>query len=219
MKGGRPICHPRSPTARDRGHPQTSTSSTWFEDLTGIGATRQTKTCLQRSRLPPQTKARLRGSGLRKKPLEVSVYSNPENAHRQQSPIDLQSSARLRTKSGYRHRYCGDFFVRKLFLLLLMQLLSSIAMALPHAVKDGPVVHLDSGSVRGYFQGTTSIFKGIPYAAPPVGKLRWREPQPVSPWSGVRDATAPAHACVQNIAGIDSFMKPLATAYGASYAV
>jgi para-nitrobenzyl esterase len=100
-----------------------------------------------------------------------------------------------------------------------MQLLSSIAMALPHAVKDGPVVHLDSGSVRGYFQGTTSIFKGIPYAAPPVGKLRWREPQPVSPWSGVRDATAPAHACVQNIAGIDSFMKPLATAYGASYAV
>jgi len=42
------------------------------------------------------------------------------------------------------------------------------------------------------------VFKGIPFAQPPVGDLRWREPMPVKPWSGVRDATAFGAPCVQN---------------------
>ncbi len=45
--------------------------------------------------------------------------------------------------------------------------------------------------------GTIRIFSGIPYAAPPVGDLRWRPPRPVVPREGVRDATKPGPACMQ----------------------
>lgn len=46
-----------------------------------------------------------------------------------------------------------------------------------------------------------SIYKGIPYAAPPVGDLRWRPPQPPSSWDGVRHADAFAAGCVQQLVG------------------
>src|ERR1700691_3459886 len=51
-------------------------------------------------------------------------------------------------------------------------------------------VRVDSGVVEGVGVAGTSIraFKGIPFAAPPLGDLRWREPQPVAPWDGVRKA-------------------------------
>lgn len=42
-----------------------------------------------------------------------------------------------------------------------------------------------------------TIFRGIPYAAPPVGDLRWKPPAPVEPWQGVRDATKPGAPCLQ----------------------
>lgn len=53
------------------------------------------------------------------------------------------------------------------------------------------VVSLTGGAVRGQRLdgGETVCFRGIPYAAPPVGQLRWRPPQPCDPWSGIRDAT------------------------------
>lgn len=52
-------------------------------------------------------------------------------------------------------------------------------------------VRIDSGTVEGVTLGATGVraFKGIPYAAPPVGDLRWREPRPVARWEGVRRAT------------------------------
>ncbi len=55
------------------------------------------------------------------------------------------------------------------------------------------------GSLRGYSDSGASIYKGIPYASPPVGDLRWRAPQDPTPWIGVRDATKPASACTQEI--------------------
>ena len=52
------------------------------------------------------------------------------------------------------------------------------------------VVQTESGALRGVPAGIPqyTVFKGVPYAAPPVGNLRWKEPQPVIPWKGVRDA-------------------------------
>src|SRR5579864_2129062 len=61
-----------------------------------------------------------------------------------------------------------------------------------------PAVTVSTGSLRGSALGAGAVFKGIPFAAPPVGDLRWREPMPVKPWSGVRDATNFGAPCAQN---------------------
>ena len=51
------------------------------------------------------------------------------------------------------------------------------------------VVETRAGTVRGELRDAVSIWKGIPYAAPPIAELRFRPPQPAAPWSGERDAT------------------------------
>ena len=66
-----------------------------------------------------------------------------------------------------------------------------------------PGVSVTGGEVRGRTMANPggAVFKGIPYAAPPVGELRWREPAPVKPWKGVRDAGTYGASCVQRISG------------------
>ena len=64
--------------------------------------------------------------------------------------------------------------------------------------RTGPlVVRTDKGAVHGLVSGDAREFLGIPYAAPPVGSLRWRRPQPAMRWQGVRDATKPGSTCAQ----------------------
>jgi para-nitrobenzyl esterase len=58
-------------------------------------------------------------------------------------------------------------------------------------------VAVDAGTTRGVASDGVLAFKGIPYAAPPLGELRWRAPQPVEPWTGARDAREPGHDCMQ----------------------
>jgi para-nitrobenzyl esterase len=60
-----------------------------------------------------------------------------------------------------------------------------------------PVVQIDSGQLRGVEADGVISFKGIPYARPPVGALRWRAPQPVKHWRNVREATAFGAECMQ----------------------
>ncbi len=59
-----------------------------------------------------------------------------------------------------------------------------------------PVI-TDAGALQGVREGPLTVYKGVPFAAPPVGDLRWREPQPVRRWQGVRRADAFAPACMQ----------------------
>ena len=71
------------------------------------------------------------------------------------------------------------------------------------ATEDELVVHLKTGSVRGgsqksIFSLNLDYFLGIPYAAAPVGDLRFSPPQPVQPWEGVRDGTKYGARCPQN---------------------
>jgi para-nitrobenzyl esterase len=61
----------------------------------------------------------------------------------------------------------------------------------------GPVVQTRSGGVQGSARAGVSAFLGVPFAAPPVGSLRWREPMPVTPWAGARPATKFGPDCVQ----------------------
>jgi para-nitrobenzyl esterase len=63
--------------------------------------------------------------------------------------------------------------------------------------ESAPVVRIQSGRVRGAYNGSLAVFKGIPYAQPPVGPLRWQPPQPVKPWTGVRPALDFVHDCMQ----------------------
>jgi para-nitrobenzyl esterase len=55
---------------------------------------------------------------------------------------------------------------------------------------DGPQVRLTSGRVRGRTEDGLAVFRGIPFAHPPVGQLRLASPMPVEPWDGVREALA-----------------------------
>jgi para-nitrobenzyl esterase len=66
-----------------------------------------------------------------------------------------------------------------------------------------PAVAVEGGQIQGAFEenGKVAVFKGVPFAAPPVGKLRWQPPQPLEPWEGVRDAGAYGPICPQ--AGYD----------------
>jgi para-nitrobenzyl esterase len=60
-----------------------------------------------------------------------------------------------------------------------------------------PTVTITTGQLRGSTLGSGAVFKGIPFAAPPTGDLRWREPMPVKSWSGIRDAATFGSRCVQ----------------------
>jgi para-nitrobenzyl esterase len=65
------------------------------------------------------------------------------------------------------------------------------------AAPAAPTVSVAQGTLVGAEEGAVASFKGIPYAAPPVGDLRWRAPQPVAGWTGPRDATQYGHDCAQ----------------------
>jgi para-nitrobenzyl esterase len=62
---------------------------------------------------------------------------------------------------------------------------------------DPAVVQFEGGLIRGTIEGTTRVFRGIPYAEPPIGDLRWRAPVPKAPWDGVLDATQFGSWCFQ----------------------
>ncbi len=62
---------------------------------------------------------------------------------------------------------------------------------------SGPIVLTADGLVQGKMAGGADEYLGVPYAAPPVGALRWQPPQPAAPWRGVRQATSFAPHCPQ----------------------
>jgi para-nitrobenzyl esterase len=73
--------------------------------------------------------------------------------------------------------------------------LTTESASTPLLSSDQTLVVTSTGSVRGTLHDGVREFKGIPYAAPPTGKLRWKLPQPAKPWKGVLDATRYGNEC------------------------
>jgi len=84
--------------------------------------------------------------------------------------------------------------------LSLLWLCALAALAAPDA--DQPVVAVTGGLIRGRrLAEGGAAFRGVPFAAPPVGSLRWQAPHPVEPWTGIRDAAVPGAPAYQPALG------------------
>ena len=83
--------------------------------------------------------------------------------------------------------------------LVLCSLAGLAAMGVVAAAPQTPpaVVRVESGELQGVVDDGVVSYKGVPFAAPPVGDLRWRPPQPAAPWKGVRQAAEFGADCMQ----------------------
>jgi para-nitrobenzyl esterase len=77
--------------------------------------------------------------------------------------------------------------------LFLVAVLATSAITLAQS----PKALTESGAISGLRESGLSVYKGVPFAAPPIGDLRWRSPVPVVPWTGTRKTDAFAPACMQ----------------------
>ena len=73
----------------------------------------------------------------------------------------------------------------------------SFVTALSVQAANLPVVRLPAGAARGAIESGVHVFRGLPYAAAPVGSMRWKPPVPAPAWDGIRDATKFGAACFQ----------------------
>ena len=80
---------------------------------------------------------------------------------------------------------------------LLTMLLLALSFHAFSQTTPSTVVKINGGLVEGTFENGITIYRGIPFAAPPVGDLRWRPPQPVKNWEGILKADTFAPACPQ----------------------
>ena len=83
--------------------------------------------------------------------------------------------------------------MKTLLMIAALAVLPAAASAAPFATQ----VKIDSGALAGATSDGVLSFKGVPFAAPPVGALRWRAPQPAAAWKGMRPATEYGHDCMQ----------------------
>jgi hypothetical protein len=75
----------------------------------------------------------------------------------------------------------------------------TICSALLLRAAEPTPVKVEVGQVQGVVEGDLTVYKGIPFAAPPTGDLRWRAPQPAPKWEGVRSADKFAPGCMQSM--------------------
>lgn len=90
---------------------------------------------------------------------------------------------------------------------LIMVFLFTVLQLSQEAVAEEPV-RIESGLIQGAVEDGLSVYRGIPYAAPPVGDLRWRAPQPASKWEGILPADKFGPASIQNNPAIANLPTP-----------
>ncbi|MFC1589864.1 carboxylesterase family protein [Candidatus Omnitrophota bacterium] len=104
------------------------------------------------------------------------------------SKLDFSAGQPLKMVNIHLDR-SGD--IREEFRPFTMTVVSNAAQT------DEMIVQIDSGAIRGRMRNGVRFYAGIPYAAPPVGDLRWKPPQPVRRWSGVRECVTFGPICPQ----------------------
>jgi para-nitrobenzyl esterase len=86
----------------------------------------------------------------------------------------------------------------KSFSSLIIFLSAGLLATTAQAVSSGPRVQITNGVIEGVtLDSGVRVFRGIPFAAPPIGGLRWKAPQPVKSWKGIRPATEFGASCMQ----------------------
>jgi len=90
----------------------------------------------------------------------------------------------------------------KIIMRLVVAAASVLAAGACFAQNGPGRARIADGELQGALSGGIVTFKGIPYAAPPVGEFRWRAPQPAPRWRGVRDATIASPDCLQSTGGM-----------------
>jgi para-nitrobenzyl esterase len=99
-----------------------------------------------------------------------------------------------------RYVRCSRALATKAISLTVLMLLGGMVFAKP--------VKVEGGLLQGMAEDGLTIYRGIPYATPPVGDLRWRAPQPAPKWEGVRAADQFGRACIQTNAAISNLPAP-----------
>ena len=92
---------------------------------------------------------------------------------------------------------------------MILESLMAALMTTGPANPSAPEISLTQGRARGRVEASIASYQNLPYAAPPVGALRWRPPAKPTAWSGVRDATRPGAICIQPPANGDPGVGPL----------
>lgn len=116
----------------------------------------------------------------------------------------LEKARQLLSRSG---TLCGKVSRRRLALVVCLIVMQAACASEP------PVVRVGGEMLQGESLGTGSpvvTFKGIPYAAPPVGELRWRPPAPITPREGLQSATEYGSACMQHPDHVPDWYRYLA---------
>ncbi|EGC38917.1 hypothetical protein DICPUDRAFT_148385 [Dictyostelium purpureum] len=85
----------------------------------------------------------------------------------------------------------------KILLIGLFFLFLNIVLAKSKSRGNESIVHTEFGSIQGIVHDTNRVFYGIPFAQPPTGELRWRDPVDPMPWPNIRDATKQTPECAQ----------------------
>ncbi len=96
--------------------------------------------------------------------------------------------------------------------MLTVSVLAAAILMMSPTAQGGeapPRATVQQGVLAGHDAEGVVSFKGVPYARPPVGELRWRPPQPAAPWTGERDATRVGAICIQPPANGDNGVGPL----------
>ena len=134
-------------------------------------------------------------------PIFISFFFNDPHLYERNS---WGNSAR---RGGFRKELNMQNKVKALTALLIGAIAQSAAASVYD--ENRPIVEIQDGKLQGVEEYGMLAFKNIPYAAPPVGEMRWRPPQPASRWEGVRDASRFGQACLQPLVkGLNSELVP-----------